>query len=93
MFRYTSACWRRRGFVAPLTRVRPAPPVQKPWMFARFESMEAGEDKSGHIKEGANTALFYFDSEPAIDRSDLKSNTNSRLPHATQLADSLPPPH
>jgi hypothetical protein len=59
MFRYTSTCWRR-----PLIRIRPAPLVQKPWAFARFESMEAGEDKSGHIKEGANKALFYFDSEP-----------------------------
>jgi RNA recognition motif. (a.k.a. RRM, RBD, or RNP domain) len=76
MFRYTSACWRRRGFIAPLTCVRPAPLVQRPWTFARFESMEAGEDKSGHIKEGANKALFYFDSEHATAINGIQPLTN-----------------
>jgi hypothetical protein len=64
MLRYTSARWPRRGF-APLARARPSP-IHKPWTFARHESMEAGEDKSGHIKEGANKALLYFDSAPPL---------------------------
>jgi hypothetical protein len=83
MFHHASV-WKRRAFAAPLTRLRPAP-VQRPWTFARFESMEAGENKSGHIKEGANKVLFYFDTVyplrvPWLFASSLRTDSASSPP-------------
>jgi hypothetical protein len=38
-------------------------PPSRPWQQARYAAFEAGEDKTGHIQENANQAIFYFDSK------------------------------
>lgn len=42
--------------------VRTIPTSRAPWGQVRNESFEAGEGKTGHLKEGADKAIFYFDS-------------------------------